>query len=159
MIFFSAIAAAPFSQAATITWTNWSSVTAGNPGSETGTIALSPSISVTYSGQTNGRLVNYPSWAPAATFSGGTVSNAPPQNFNAVKLMGGVTTTNTITFSEAVTDPIMAIWSLGAPGNPASFNFTASEPFTIQAGRGSAEYGGSSITKSGNNVWVRKAMA
>jgi hypothetical protein len=139
------IAAAPLTQAATIAWTNWSSVTAGNPGSGTGTIALSLSISVSYSGQTNGRLVNYPSCAP-------------PQNFNAVQLMGGVTTTNTITFSEAVTDPIMAIWSLGAPGNSASFNFTASEPFTIQAGGVRQSTAAAASRNRAITSWVRKAM-
>jgi hypothetical protein len=151
-IFLSAIAAAPLSQAATITWTNWTAGTAGNPGSASGAIALSPSVSVTYNGQTAGRTLNYPSWTPAGTFSGGAVGNAPPQSFNAVALTGGSAATNTITFSTAITDPVFAIWSLGSPSIPASFNFTASEPFTVQAGGGSVEYGGSSITKSGNNV-------
>jgi hypothetical protein len=80
------------------------------------------------------------------------VANAPPQSFHSVALTGGTSATNTLTFSSPVTDPALAIWSLGAAGNPASFNFTASEPFTLEAGGPSAEYGGSSITVSGNNV-------
>lgn len=123
-----AFATAVPAESATVGWTNWTAVTAGNPGSGTGTIALSPALTVTYSGQTNGRLVNYPSWTPAPTFSGGTVSNAPPASDNSVQLSGGVTTTNTITFSSPVDNPIMAIWSLGAPSAPASFVFNASEP-------------------------------
>lgn len=142
----------PSTRAATITWTNWASATSGNPGSAQGTLALSPSITVAYTGQNNGLGSNYPSWTPTATFSGGPVSNAPPSSFNSVRLNGGSTATNTITFSAPVSDPVMAIWSLGAPGRPASFDFTASEPFSLQSGGRSAEYGGSSITVSGNDV-------
>ena len=153
-ISFVALALAAPSQAETITWTNWSSVTAGNPGSGSGTIA--GGVTVTYAGQTIGRSTNYPSWTPAGTFSGGTVGNAPPQNFNAVALTGGTTATNTLTFSTAVTDPVFAIWSLGAPSVPATFNFTSAEPFTLQAGGTSAEYGGSSITVSRDIVSGRE---
>lgn len=149
--FIAFVTAAP-AQCATVAWTDWTQVTAGNPGSGTGTIALSPTITVSYSGQTNGILTDYPSWSPASTFSGGTVSNPPPASDNSVQLTGGVSTTNTITFSSPVTDPVMAIWSLGAGGASASFVFTASEPFTLEAGGPSAEYGGSSITVSGNTV-------
>jgi hypothetical protein len=49
-------------------------------------------------------------------------------------------------------NPVLAIWSLGAPGSQASFNFTSSEPFALEAGGPSAEFGGTSITVSGNNV-------
>jgi hypothetical protein len=147
-----AAATAITAPAATVTWTDWASVTSGNPGSATGSVALSTPISVTYSGQTNGLSVNYPSWNPSTTFSGGAVDNAPPQSFNSVTLTGGTATVNTLTFSSAITNPVLAIWSLGAGGNPASFNFTSDEPFTIEAGGPSAEYGGASITKSGNNV-------
>ncbi|HEX4227391.1 MAG TPA: PEP-CTERM sorting domain-containing protein [Bryobacteraceae bacterium] len=139
-------------QASTIVWTDWSSASAGSPGTASGTIASSPSLTVSYSGQNSGLLANYPSWTPTGTFSGGTVGNTPPQSFNAIALTGGVTTTNTLTFSSAITDPVLAIWSLGAPGNQASFDFTAAEPFTLEAGGPSAEYGGSSITVSGNDV-------
>jgi len=46
----------------------------------------------------------------------------------------------------------MAIWSLGAGGAPASFVFTALEPFAIQSGGPSVEFGGSSITAVANTV-------
>ena len=133
----------------TIAWTHWTSVTAGSPGTGTGTIG---SINVTYSGQTSGILTNYPSWTPTTTFSGGIVGNPPPAANNSIQIMGGVTYTESITFSSPVVDPIMAIWSLGAGGTPASFDFTPTEPFNIVAGGPSAEFGGSSITAMGNNV-------
>ena len=142
----------PPALADTVTWTHWTADTPGAPGTATGTIALGSGITVNYAGETNGLLLNYPSFNPAATFSGGTVGNAPPSAFNSVQLTGGGTYTETITFSSALTNPVMAIWSLGQPGLAASFNFTSSEPFTVQAGGPSSEYGGTSITKSGNSV-------
>jgi len=60
-----AVSAPMFAHADTIGWAKWSSATAGTPGTATGTIG---SISVTYSGENNGLLMNYPSWAPATTF-------------------------------------------------------------------------------------------
>ena len=152
------IVAVPAARSATIAWTDWTSVVAGNPGSATGTIALSPAITVSYAGQTNGRLTNYPSWTPVSTFSGGSVSNAPPASDNSIQLVGGTSATNTITFSSPVTDPIMAIWSLGAPSASASFVFTAAEPFTLESGGPSAEYGGRSITVSGDTVTGSEGM-
>jgi len=67
-------------------------------------------------------------------------------NRDNISLTGGTGTgVNTITFDSAVVDPVMAIWSLGAGGAPVSFVFLASEPFTIQSGGPSVEFGGSSI--------------
>lgn len=141
--------------ASTIDWTDWTAFTAGNL---TGTAAGSTPINgvnVSYTGQVLSNSVingSFPSYAPATTFSGGTVAN-PPLPHDLIALSGGTGTgVNTLTFSTAVVDPVMAIWSLGAGGAPASFVFSASEPFTIQAGGPSAEFGGSSITQAGNAV-------
>jgi hypothetical protein len=133
-----------------IAWTNWSSVSSGSPGTATGTIG---GLNVSYSGQTSGMLTNYPSWTPTTTFSGGIVGNAPPAGNNSIGLEGGVPYTETITFSSPVVDPIFAIWSLGQGGIAASFNFTASEPFNVLAGGPSAEYGGSALTKVGDDAF------
>jgi hypothetical protein len=136
-------------QADTIGWTTWTSATSGSPGSATGTIG---SLTVTYSGQTSGLLHNYPSWGPTSTFTGGVVGNPPPAANNSVQLQGGVSYTETITFSSVVADPIFAVWSLGAPTVPASFIFTASEPFTVQGGGPSNEFGGTPLFISGESV-------
>ena len=45
-----------------------------------------------------------------------------------------------------MSDPVMAIWSLGQGGVTASFVFTPSEPSTILSGGPNDPYGGSSIT-------------
>ncbi len=149
-----ALLVAPLLHATTVTWTDWtaSALSPNGPGQALGNIALGSGISVSYSGQLQGLLTNYPTWNPSHTFSGGTVSNAPPSANNSIQLVGGQTYNETITFSSAITDPVMAIWSLGANGNPARFNFSSSDPFSIQAGGPSAEYGGQSITQSGNSV-------
>ena len=137
----------------TIAWTHWTSGTAGNPGSATGTVTsgLYGTITVTYSGQPSGLLINYPSWTPASTFTGGIVGNAPPAINNSIGIEGGQPYTETITFSHAIVDPIFAIWSLGAPGTPATFNFTTSD-FNVLGGGPSAEFGGTAIVKSGSSI-------
>jgi len=142
----------------TIAWTKWTSATPGNPGSATGTInsALYGTITVTYSGQVSALETNYPSWSPASTFTGGSVGNAPPAANNSIGLVGGQPYTETINFSTPVVDPIFAIWSLGAPGVPAFFNFTDSEPFNNLGGGGSAEYGGTGLVISGNSIFGRE---
>jgi hypothetical protein len=145
-----AVSAPTLAHADTIAWTSWSSATSGSPGSATGSIG---SIAVTYSGQTSG-LTNLPSWTPASSFTGGTVGNAPP-NAPSIQLDGGLPSLiETITFSSAVVDPVFAIWSLGHSGTPASFDFVSkgSEPFTLEGGGPSTEWGGSSITVSGQDV-------
>ena len=133
-------------KASTITWTTWTAATAGNPGSATGTIGT---VGVTYAGLVNYFYTSYPSWMPTSTYAGGTVSNAPSPD-NIIGLTGGAGTgTETVTFSTPVVDPVMSIWSLGAGGTTAQFVFSSSEPFAIEAGGPSAEYGGSSIYVGG----------
>ena len=143
------VAAPVVAHADTVVWTNWSSATAGSPGSATGSIG---GITVTYSGQTSG-LTSVPSWTPASTFSGGTVGNAPPAG-PSVMLEGGMPTIETITFSSTLIDPVFAIWSLGLSSTPASFDFESktAEPFTLISGGPSTEYGGTGLTVNGQVV-------
>jgi hypothetical protein len=107
-------------------------------------------ITVTYSGDLQYVDSNYPSWNPSSSFTGGTVSNGPSASNNAISLNGGNPGTETITFSQAVTDPLFAIWSLGSGGTQAAFDFD--QPFTVQAGGPNAEYGGLPLTESGNDT-------
>jgi hypothetical protein len=132
-----------------IAWTDWSAVRAGSPGSATGSIG---GLTITYSGQNSGLLTGYPSWTPSSTFTGGVVGNPPPAANNSVQIEGGASYTETITFSSPVADPIFAVWSLGAGGTPASFDFSPGEPFTVQGDGPSSEYGGTSLYISGEDV-------
>jgi hypothetical protein len=139
-------------KADTYTWTTWNSATSSNDntstaGSATGTAGA---VTVTYTGQTDS--LGGPSWGPSTSYVGGIVGNAPPSGSGIVN-EGGQAYTETITFSSAVVDPAIAIWSLGGQnGITASFDFT-NEPFTIVACGPSSELGGDCITSSGTDVY------
>jgi hypothetical protein len=143
------LAASSLANAATIDWNTWTSNSAGSISTTSGP------ISVTYGGEMSGWVANYPSWGPSATFADGTiVANAPVAANGIVQLLGGggaAAVVDTVTFSQAVVNPVFSIWSLGQGGDTASFNFIGATPVLV-AGGGSAEYGGSSITVSGNEV-------
>jgi hypothetical protein len=146
---------------ATTFWTNWTSgvVGSGNSGSATGTMG---GVTVTYSGEMECLNCYASHWDPSKTWEGGPVSNAPPIYFpssggivdSGIQLWGGQYGgyTDTVTFSRAVTDPVLAIVSLGQGGTTASFNFTASEPFVLLGGGKSSAWGGSALTSSGTVV-------
>jgi hypothetical protein len=145
-----ALFAATSAQADTIDWTNWTTSTVGTPGSASG--STTGGVNVSYAGDILQLVADYPSWTPNASYVGGTVGNAPPQDGGIIKLQGGDSQVNTLTFSQALVDPVIAIWSLGQGGVQASFNFI-NAPFTIEAGGPSAEYGGQSISAGGDNVF------
>jgi|HubBroStandDraft_6_1064221.scaffolds.fasta_scaffold865448_1 hypothetical protein len=154
--------AAGTASASVIDWTLWSpsSVTTGSamtpsPGSASGTAG---SIDVGYKGEIESLSIDYPSYNPPSTFSGGPISNPPPAAGNTIQLFGGANgpsnnygLTDTITFSKAVVDPVMAIWSLGQTNIDAQFDFI-NAPFSLVSGGSAVEYPGSSITVCGGNV-------
>lgn len=115
--------------AAIIKWTNWTSATPGVAGSADG--ILSPGVYAHYSGDVTfaqtGLGINYWTEGTPAPYTGNAlISNAPtPREMVAMSLVS----TNTITFSHAVKDPIMAIVSLGQPNKPVTYDFDA--PFTV----------------------------
>ncbi|MGA2441525.1 MAG: PEP-CTERM sorting domain-containing protein [Tepidisphaeraceae bacterium] len=153
-----AVATFPLSAAA-VDWTVWSSLTVGSPtGGALGSINGLPTlVNVSYTGEVlpssytgfgppPGGL--FPSWTPGTTFSGGSVGNSP-SNLGSIALSGGPATgVNTLNFSPAAIDPVMAIWSLGSAnlGTPAQFVFPLSESFTIEGGGPNTETGGGPIT-------------
>jgi hypothetical protein len=132
-------------RASTIDWTVWdpSSVATGSvSGSAAGSAG---GVGVKYTGELENLYFNYPSWGPPATFSGGTVGNPPLPADGIIQLFGSTGAIDKITFATPVTNPVMAIWSLGQTGIDASFVFGSTEPFAIESGGPSSEYGGSSI--------------
>jgi hypothetical protein len=143
----SALAVCGLAQSATIDWNQWNS-------NSTGAIASTP-VTITFTGQNNGGwYTNYPSYGPAMTWADGTVvANAPTGGI--VVLSGGNSNVQTVTFSQAVTNPVFAIWSLGQGGINASFDFIGATPVFVTGGP-SNEYSGSSIVVSGNNVSGRE---
>lgn len=90
-----------------------------------------------YGAQTSGGS-NF--WAPDDPYKSAEVENAPPDT-DILQLFGGVGAVYTVTLSEPIKDPIMAIVSLGAPGTPTTYDFDS--PFTIVS-QGVGYWGGSS---------------
>lgn len=112
LVFSSPLSAAP------VYWTDWTSVLISNPG-VLGTLDIGSSlVDVSFSGsysfaQTSGGT-NY--WSPTTPYLSATVDNAPPAS-DIIGLADGGTAT--ITFSEAVKDPLIALVSFN--GNTVDF--------------------------------------
>lgn len=126
---------------ATVLWTDWTNATPGNRGYAAGTMG---SLTVGYAGelwgaQTSGGT-NY--WSPTTSYLSSAVSNAPPAS-DILQLGGGPGVTDTVTFSLPVTNPLMAINSLGTPGVQAVLAFNA--PFTLLS-QGGGYWGAGSLT-------------
>lgn len=137
------------SASAATMWTDWTTASNGFPGSASGTVG---GVNVTYSGELFGSTVDGSSlvWNPASSFVGGSVTDSPDAVGDELALIGNSGLTNTITFSTPVVNPVFAIWSLGQPGQAASFTFSLIP--TLQAGGPNSFFGGSSITVLGNVV-------
>jgi hypothetical protein len=116
------------SPASAQSWTTWTTSLGGEV--QGVIIDGSNTILVTYSGEIsllelNGVGVNF--YLPTSTFTGGGVVNPPPSG-NMIAIFG-TPSVHTLTFSTPVTNPIMAIVSLGTPFTTISYNFSA--PFNI----------------------------
>ena len=134
--------------AATV-WTDWTDYTAGNPGSASGTL---DTVTVSYTGEVLGQTtVNGTSsiWNPETSYVGGAVDSSPDTVGDHIAI-NGATYTHTITFSDTVTDPVIAIWSLGQPSFSASFTFDANP--TLEVGGPNSQFGGSTLVINGNDV-------
>ena len=132
--------------AATI-WTDWTSATVGTNGTAVGLLG---STNVNYNGQLIGAVTNGTTtvWNPSTSYLGGSVDVTPD---SVGDLLGISQSTGTITFSSPVLNPVIAFWSLGAPGSSASFVFNQNP--ALQSGGPNTIYGGSSIYVVGNTVF------
>lgn len=133
---------APSAHAATVAWTDW--VEAGAT-TVTGAIGA---ITVTYEGPYSfaqlGTGTNYWTEGDPAPYTGNSlIDNAPTPSEMVALDSGG---THTITFSEAVLNPILAILSLGRPNDPVTYTFD--QDFTV-LGEGRGYWGDGSYTKAG----------
>mgnify|MGYP000529202506 CR=1 FL=1 len=126
---------------AIVDWTHWSSVTNGGAGSASGTMN---GIGVEYRGDVlfgqTGSGTDY--WTGPA-YINGTVSNSPDAS-HMVAMVGGTQVVSTITFSQPVTDPIMAIVSMGQTGLAVRYAFDT--PFDI-LGYGQGYWGNGTLAE------------
>lgn len=141
--------AAPLAQANFVQWADWTTAMTGISGSASGTIG---SVGVTFSGELWGAQTaggtNY--WTPASTYVSGSVWNPPPAA-DILQCEGGTPNTYTITFSTAVTNPYMAICSLGTPGALSVLTFN--QPFTILS-QGPGFFGNGAMAQGANNALI-----
>jgi MYXO-CTERM domain-containing protein len=159
-----AMLAAPGLARADVYWVNWSSADVGS-GTASGTITLPDNSTVTvtfaattddggagmlYGAQTGEQSDATDYWTPAATYESTDVPNAPPTT-DILQLSGGDNETYTVTLSAPIVAPVMAIVSLGAGGEPCTYDFNV--PFTIVS-QGTDDWGGSdtALTALANNV-------
>jgi hypothetical protein len=120
-----ALAISQPASAGLIEWTDWTSATTGAAGTAAGSLGT---ITVGYTGDVafaqTGAGTNY--WtepnAAARPYTGNSVvDNAPTAAEMVAMNRAGIT--NTVTFSETVWNPIMAIVSQGQPGHPVAYDF------------------------------------
>jgi hypothetical protein len=102
-------------------------------------------VGISYNGgaefyQANGGT-NY--WIPTSTYTSAGVTNAPSSS-DAIGLSSW-NVTHTLTFTPAVTNPLMAISSLGAPWFGSTTTWTFDAPFTILS-QGAGYFGGGSTS-------------
>jgi len=126
---------------ANVDWVDW---TASDSATVTGSVN---GIGVTYRGgrefaQLNGGT-NY--WNPSTPYTSATVPNAPGTS----DIIGLSTTGGTLLFTEAVTNPIMAIVSLGRPNTSSKWHFDA--PFKILS-QGAGFWGNGPLTNPFGNT-------
>jgi len=147
-------AIAPASAAA-ISWTDWTSVSI--PGSSaSGTL---PGATVTFSGPNiGGNTTSTFNWGPQATYMGGVVGNAPCTGGasclgDIINLTGGTPpTSNTLTFSSPVTNPVFAVWSLATPSSTAALTFPTGTAPAIQSTGTNGAFGFVSLAAAANAV-------
>jgi hypothetical protein len=108
----------------TVSWTDWTSTTVGAPGVLGTLIVDSTTVGVTFTGVYMDALTSGGTdfWNPSAPYISPTVGNAPPAS-DIIRLSSGGTAT--ITFSEPVQDPLIALVSWN--GNTVEFGV----PITI----------------------------
>lgn len=138
---------------ATVSWVNWTSAPLGNSSSASGTITSSTlgNITVSYTGEIRSPTqvsggINY--WIPSTPYISAEVENPPPTS-DIIALTGGNVTVNTITFSEPVVNPVIAVVSLGQANIATTYQFDA--PFDIVSS-GPGYWGNGPLTKLPGNV-------
>lgn len=108
-------------------------------------------VNVTYTGQLNSIDYNASYFNSVPTsFTSSEVTNTPGSN-GAIHMTGGTSDVNTLHFSQAVINPLIAVFSVGQGGTPVTFNFLNNPSFVI-ASQGAGHWGGGLLTQNGNSV-------
>jgi hypothetical protein len=130
VLFFGALFAT--NSRAAVSWTDWTNASLGAPGSADGTLTLpSGAVSINYTGEVAGPTqvsggIDY--WIPNTPYLSATVPNEPPAA-DIITLSGGQGIHSALTFSKPLTNPLMAIVSLGQSGFAVHYDFDT--PFDV----------------------------
>ena len=134
-------------------WADWQSV---DGGAVFGTLSPpSGVIQLVYSGNLYGAqtTMGTDEFAPASTFTSATVPNAP-SGPGMIEVSGpvssGATPTDLVTFSEPVTNPVMAIYNLGTGYGNESASILFSAPFVVLS---------SGLNAAGNGLFGNETLA
>jgi hypothetical protein len=144
-----ALSAGAASAADTASWAHWTGTT--------GTfVQNSNTVTVTYTGDSHDgdqRAAIFDT-APSSFTAPPLVTNTPGAN-GTIDMTGGHATVNSFHFSQAVVDPLVALWSIGNSGTPVTFNFLDDAKFSILS-QGAGNWGGGSLVQAGNSVTGRE---
>jgi hypothetical protein len=97
-------------------------------------------LSLTYTGDIYNAQVNggLPYWTPGGPYTSAAVPN-PPDSSDMIMLAGSANSVQTLTFSAPVTDPVLAVFSLGKETSTAVLKFD--DDFVVLSGGGMGYYG------------------
>lgn len=144
--FAAALLALPLSvfAADTASWTNWVDAHHGSLTQNGSTIDVGYTGTV-FTLDHGAYFYDVPS-----SFTSATITNTPGTNGTLV-MYGGDASIHTFTFSQAVINPVIALYSVGQPGVPVRFIFDTSS-FSITSATANGHWGGGSLTQVGNTV-------
>jgi hypothetical protein len=108
-------------------------------------------ITVTYTGESDSRATGaYIFNDVPGSFTNADVTNTPGSN-GTIAMTGGKPGINNLHFSQAVIDPLIALWSVGQSNVPVTFNFTDNPTFSILS-QGAGHWSGGTLVQAGSSV-------
>ncbi|HZX25540.1 MAG TPA: PEPxxWA-CTERM sorting domain-containing protein [Telluria sp.] len=134
-----ALAAPLAASAQHVNWTQW---TPASTATGTTTYNGNP-LTVEYTGQMNGLDFDASYFSNTASFTNAEVENTPGAN-GSVRMSGGTTPVNHIHLSAPVTNPYLALYSVGQPNVGVHFDFDAGTSITILS-QGAGHWGGGTL--------------
>lgn len=148
LILVGSLLAAPAARAVPVTWVDWTTANSTSASGTAGGIAVSFTGNINPAAQTNGGT-NF--WAVnSSTYTAPPVADNAPPDSDIIRLIGGTGTgVQTLSFSQAVVNPVMAIMSMGQPGVAVRYLFDA--PFDVLK-VGPGFFGNGSLTELAGNV-------
>lgn len=142
-VLFTAVVWVSAPSAVAVSWTNWTSVTAGSSGSGSGSMTLgAETVNVTLNGLLNGFVDGTGYYAPYPTTYGGLAPSDMIQEWQSGRVV--------INFSSPVVNPYLALVSIGQPNYNVAYAFqNLQNPIeVISYGSNNWGYGGYSIDGS-----------